>query len=79
MGIGILQSLPTECALLHHIDECRLNLKVTISDIHLRTSPNVGTGQSQKVIEALPSDHMHWLYLRCWFLKLVNGLSNAAS
>jgi hypothetical protein len=48
MGIGILRSLPTEWALLHHIDECRLKLKVTISDIHLWTSPNVGTGRSQK-------------------------------
>jgi hypothetical protein len=34
-GIGILQSLTTEWASLHHNDECRLRLKVTISDIHL--------------------------------------------
>jgi hypothetical protein len=35
MGVGILRSLPIERALLHHIDECKLKLKVTISDIHL--------------------------------------------
>jgi hypothetical protein len=65
MGICILWILPTERALLQHIDECRLKLKVTISDIHLWASPNVGTGWSQKVIDALSSGHRHWLYLWC--------------
>jgi hypothetical protein len=35
MSIGILRSLPTERALLRHIDECRPKLKVSISDIRL--------------------------------------------
>jgi hypothetical protein len=35
MCIGTLRSLPTKWALLLHIDECSLNLKVTISGIRL--------------------------------------------
>jgi hypothetical protein len=59
MGIDILRSLPIEWALLHHIDECRLKLKVTISDIRLRASTNVVTGRGQKVNDALLSGHRH--------------------
>jgi hypothetical protein len=46
MSIGILQSLPAEWDLLHHIDECWFKLKVAISDICLRPSPDISTGQS---------------------------------
>jgi hypothetical protein len=65
MGIGILRCLPTKWALLHHIDDGGLKLNVTISDIHLWSSPNIGIGWSRKVINALPSGHKHWLFLRC--------------
>jgi hypothetical protein len=46
MSISILQGLVTEWALLHHVDEISFKFKTAIFDIHLQTSPDVGTGRS---------------------------------
>jgi hypothetical protein len=44
MSISILRGLAAEWALLHHVDESWFKFKTTISDVHLLTSPDVGTG-----------------------------------
>jgi hypothetical protein len=44
MSIRILRGHAAKWALLHHVDESRFKLETTISDIHLQTSPDVGTG-----------------------------------
>jgi hypothetical protein len=46
MSISILSGLAVEWALLHHVDESWFKFKTAISDVHLQTSPDVGTGQS---------------------------------
>jgi hypothetical protein len=46
MSIGILRGLATEWALLHHVDERWFKFEIVISDVHLWTSPDIGTGQS---------------------------------
>jgi hypothetical protein len=46
MSISILRGLAVECALLHHVDESWFKFEAAISDVHFRTSPIVGTGQS---------------------------------
>jgi hypothetical protein len=60
MSIGILRSLVTEWALLHHIDKSRFKLKVTISVIRHRPSLDISTGRSRKVIDALTGNSSHW-------------------
>jgi hypothetical protein len=57
MIISILRGLATEWALRHHVDESRFKFETTISDVHLQTSPNVGTGWSREIIDALPDSH----------------------
>jgi hypothetical protein len=44
MSISILRGLVTEWALLHQVDESWFKFKTAISDVHLWTSPDVGTG-----------------------------------
>jgi hypothetical protein len=44
MSISILQGLAAEWALLHHVDDSWFKLETAISDVHLWTSPDVGTG-----------------------------------
>jgi hypothetical protein len=46
MSISILLGFATERALLHQVDESQFKFEAAISDIHLQTSPEVGTGQS---------------------------------
>jgi hypothetical protein len=46
MSISILRGLAAEWALLHHVDESRFKFEVAIFDVCLRTSLDVGTGQS---------------------------------
>jgi hypothetical protein len=46
MSISIFRGLAIEWALLHHVDKSWFKFETTIFDVHLRTSPNVGTGQS---------------------------------
>jgi hypothetical protein len=46
MRISILRGLTAEWALLHHVDESWFMFKTTISDIHLQTGPDIGTGRS---------------------------------
>jgi hypothetical protein len=46
MRISIFGDLVTEWALLHHVDKSWVKFETTISDVHLQTSPDVGTGQS---------------------------------
>jgi hypothetical protein len=45
-SISILRGLAAKWALLHHVVESWFKLKIAISDIHLWTSPDVGTGWS---------------------------------
>jgi hypothetical protein len=46
MSISILQGLAVEWALLHHVDESQFKFDAAISDVRVRTSPDVGTGRS---------------------------------
>jgi hypothetical protein len=46
MSISIIRGLAAEWALLHHVDESRFKFESAISNVRLRTSPDVGTGQS---------------------------------
>jgi hypothetical protein len=46
MSISVLRGLAIEWALLHHVDESWFKLETTISDVHLQTSLDVGTGWS---------------------------------
>jgi hypothetical protein len=46
MSISILQGLAVEWALLHHVDESQFKFEAAISDVRVRTSPDVGTGRS---------------------------------
>jgi hypothetical protein len=46
MSISILRGLATKWALLHHVDESWFKFETAISDIHLQTSPDIGTGRS---------------------------------
>jgi hypothetical protein len=46
MSISILRGLAVEWALLHHIDESWFKFETAISDVRLKTSPDVGTGRS---------------------------------
>jgi hypothetical protein len=46
MSISILRGLAAEWALLHNVDESWFQFETAISDVHLRTSPNIGTGWS---------------------------------
>jgi hypothetical protein len=46
MSVSILQGLAVEWALLHHVDESWFKFKTVISDVHLWTSRDVGTGRS---------------------------------
>jgi hypothetical protein len=46
MNISILQGLATEWALLHHVDESWFKFETAISDVHLWTNPDDGTGWS---------------------------------
>jgi hypothetical protein len=58
MSIVILRGLTVERALLHHIDESWFEFETAISDVHLYSSSDIATGQSQKVINALLADHL---------------------
>jgi hypothetical protein len=58
MSIGILRGLATKRALMHHIDESWFEFKIAISDVHLWSSSDIATGQSQKFINALPASHL---------------------
>jgi hypothetical protein len=58
MSIGILRDLAAERALLHHIDESWFEFETAISDVHIWSSSDIATGQSQKVINALPASHL---------------------
>jgi hypothetical protein len=51
MSISILQGLATEWALLHLVDESRFKFEAAISDVHLQTSPDVGTRQSWEIVD----------------------------
>jgi hypothetical protein len=57
MSINILRGLATEWALLHHVDESWFKFETPIFDIHLGTSPEVGTGRSSEIIDASPGSH----------------------
>jgi hypothetical protein len=46
MSISILRDLAVEWALLHLIDESWFKFKTAIFNVHLWTSPDVGTGRS---------------------------------
>jgi hypothetical protein len=46
MSISIHRGLAAEWALLHHVDESWFKFETVISDVHLRTSPDVITGWS---------------------------------
>jgi hypothetical protein len=46
MSISILRGLAVEWALLHHVDESQFKFEAAISDVRVRTSPDVGTGRS---------------------------------
>jgi hypothetical protein len=46
MSIAILRDLATEWALLHHIDESWYEFETAISNVHLRSSSDIATGQS---------------------------------
>jgi hypothetical protein len=46
MSISILRGLAIEWPLLHHVDESWFKFETTKSDVHLCTSPDVGTRQS---------------------------------
>jgi hypothetical protein len=48
MSISILWGLAVERALLVHVDESWFKFETSISDIRLQTSPNIGTGRSEK-------------------------------
>jgi hypothetical protein len=43
MSISILQGLTVEWTLLHHVDESWFKFEIAIFNVHLRTSPDVGT------------------------------------
>jgi hypothetical protein len=58
MSIAILRGLAAERALLHHIDESWFEFETAISDVRLRSSSDIATGRSQKVINALPASHL---------------------
>jgi hypothetical protein len=58
MSIGILRGLATKRALMYHIDESWFEFKIAISDVHLWSSSDIATGQSQKFINALPASHL---------------------
>jgi hypothetical protein len=45
MSISILRGLATEWALMHHVDESWFKLETAISDVRLRTNPDVDTGR----------------------------------
>jgi hypothetical protein len=46
MSISIFRGLAVEWALLHHVGESWFKLEIAISDVRLRTSPDVGIGRS---------------------------------
>jgi hypothetical protein len=46
MSISIFRGLAAEWALLHHVDKSRFKFETAISDVHLWTSPDIGTGWS---------------------------------
>jgi hypothetical protein len=58
MSIGILRDLATKWALLHHIDESWFEFETVIFDIRLRSSSDIATGRSRKVINALSARHL---------------------
>jgi hypothetical protein len=58
MTIDILRGLAAEWALLHHIDESWFEFKIAISDISLRSSNDITTRWSRKVINALLASHL---------------------
>jgi hypothetical protein len=57
MGIIILRGLVAEWAWLHHVDDSWFKFETATSDVHLQTSPNIGTGRSQEFIDAPPGSH----------------------
>jgi hypothetical protein len=42
MSISILRGLAAKWAWLHHVDESRFNFEAAMSNVHLRTSPDIG-------------------------------------
>jgi hypothetical protein len=48
MSITIFLGLAAEWALLHHVDESWFKFKAAISDVRLRTRPDVGTDGAEK-------------------------------
>jgi hypothetical protein len=56
VSISILLVLAAEWALLHHIDERWFEFETAIFDVCLRSSSDIATGWSQKVINALPHE-----------------------
>jgi hypothetical protein len=53
MSISIRRSLAAEWALQHHVDESWFKYKTAIFDVHLRTSPDIGTGRSREIVDHL--------------------------
>jgi hypothetical protein len=79
MSISILQGLAAEWALLHQVDKSWFKFKTVISDVCLWTSPDVGTGRSWEIIDALLGSHQCGFVWRWWSLKFVDNLSDVGS